>query len=130
MLHDDNDCVKFNLIWFEGHGYGWKGLYNLPLQEAQARAFNLRPFDFPLPLKCVMIFSEYIQRNYQNKFYSKAQNLLQHLTGEYNRILKEFDVIVMPTLPMKSIRLPTKNLSVGGEFKKKLYMYLSNLSIV
>ncbi|XP_078310025.1 urethanase-like [Crassostrea virginica] len=96
-----------------GHGYGWKGLYNLPLQEAQARAFNLRPFDFPLPIKCVMIFSEYIQRNYQNKFYSKAQNLLQHLTGEYNRILKEFDVIVMPTLPMKSIQLPTKDLSVG-----------------
>lgn len=74
--------------FFKGHGYGWKGAYDLPLQEALTGAFDLRPFDCPLPVKIVMIFAEYMQRNYQNKFYSKAQNLIQHLTMEYNRILR------------------------------------------
>ena len=62
-----------------------------------------------------MIFSEYMQRNYQNKFYSKAQNLVQHLTMEYNKILKEYDVIVMPTLPGKAFSLPTKDHSIKGD---------------
>lgn len=112
------------LNFFKGHGYNWKGSYDLPLQEALAGAYNLRPFDCPLPVKIVMIFSEYMQRNYQNKFYGKAQNLVQHLTREYNRILKDYDVIVMPTLPAKAFKLPSKGHSVYGS----LFFYLNYLS--
>ncbi|XP_061179044.1 amidase-like [Saccostrea echinata] len=95
-----------------GHGYSWKGTYNLPLQEALAGAFNLRPFDCPLPVKIFMIFSEFMQRNYQNKFYAKGQNLIQYLTSEYNRILNDYDVMILPTLPGKPIKLPTTDISV------------------
>lgn len=103
------------MIYFEGHGYGWKGTYDLQLQEALAKAYNLRPFDCPMTLKIGMIFSEYIQRNYQNKFYSKAQNLVQHLAKEYNRILNDYDVMIMPTLPSTAYKLPTKNNSLRGK---------------
>uniref|UniRef100_A0A8W8LHW4 Amidase domain-containing protein n=2 Tax=Magallana gigas TaxID=29159 RepID=A0A8W8LHW4_MAGGI len=110
------------MIKGNGHGYNWKGSYDLPLQEALAGAYNLRPFDCPLPVKIVMIFSEYMQRNYQNKFYGKAQNLVQHLTREYNRILKDYDVIVMPTLPAKAFKLPSKEHSVYETLKLELDM--------
>nr|XP_034308110.1 amidase-like [Crassostrea gigas] len=117
-IHNDGKAI-WSPITFEGtyqmmvkgngHGYGWKGTYDLQLQEALAKAYNLRPFDCPMTLKIAMIFSEYIQRNYQSKFYSKAQNLVQHLTKEYNRILKDYDVMVMPTLPSIAYKLPTSN---------------------
>nr|XP_022296050.1 uncharacterized protein LOC111105884 [Crassostrea virginica] len=110
------------MIKGNGQGYGWKGSHDLPLQEALSGAYNLRPFDCPLPVKVVMIFSEYMQRNYQNKFYSKAQNLVQHLTMEYNKILKEYDVIVMPTLPGKAFSLPTKDHSIKETLKLELGM--------
>ncbi|XP_052678957.1 amidase-like isoform X1 [Crassostrea angulata] len=110
------------MIKGNGHGYGWKGAYDLPLQEALTGAFDLRPFDCPLPVKIVMIFAEYMQRNYQNKFYSKAQNLIQHLTMEYNRILKDYDVIVMPTSSGKPIKLPTRADSIGETLKLVLGM--------
>eukprot|EP00105_Crassostrea_gigas_P007217 XP_011421397.1 PREDICTED: uncharacterized protein Amidase [Crassostrea gigas] len=63
-----------------------------------------------------------MQRNYQNKFYSKAQNLIQHLTMEYNRILKDYDVIVMPTSSGKPIKLPTRADSIGETLKLVLGM--------
>lgn len=110
------------MIKGNGHGYNWKGSYDLPLQEALAGAYNLRPFDCPLPVKIVMIFAEYMQRNYQNKFYGKAQNLVQHLTMEYNRILKDYDVIVMPTIPAKAFKLPSKGHSVYETLKLELDM--------
>ncbi|XP_061179041.1 amidase-like [Saccostrea echinata] len=100
-----------------GHGYSWKGNYDLPFQEALARSYNLRPFDCPLPVKIVMIFAEFMQRNYQNKFYAKGQNLIQYLTMEYSRIFKDFDAMVMPTLPGKAFKLPTSDNSVEETLK-------------
>ena len=86
----------------------------MSLQEALAAAYNNRPYDIPFAVQIVMIFSEYMQRNYQNKFYAKAHNLVQYLTREYNRILKDYDVMVMPTLPGKPFKLPTTEHSIGG----------------
>ncbi|XP_061167672.1 amidase-like [Saccostrea echinata] len=102
-----------------GHGYGWKGAYDLPLQEKLAGAFNLRPFDCPLPVKIIMLFSEYIQKEYQNKFYAKGQNLVQYLTMEYNRILKDYDVMIMPTLPGMPSKLPTTDTSIEETLKRQ-----------
>ncbi|XP_062577632.1 amidase-like [Saccostrea cucullata] len=95
-----------------GHGYGWKGTYDLPLQEHLTGAYNLRPFDCPIMVKILMVFSEFMQRNYQNKFYAKGQNLIQFLTSEYNRILKDYDVMILPTLRGKPLKLPTTDMSV------------------
>ncbi|XP_062599761.1 uncharacterized protein in nthA 5'region-like [Saccostrea cucullata] len=69
-----------------------------------------------------MLFSEYMQRNYQNKFYTKAQNLVQLLTREYNRVLKDYDVMIMPTLPGKPFKLPTTSNSTQETLKLLLGM--------
>ena len=62
-----------------------------------------------------------MERNYQNKFYAKAQNLVQHLTSEYNRILELYDVIVMPTCTGKPFKLPSTEDSISGENSLPLY---------
>ncbi|XP_056000994.1 amidase-like [Ostrea edulis] len=133
-IHNDGTAI-WTPVTFEGtyqtmvkgngHGYGWKGTYDLPLQEALTGAYKNRPYDVPFAAQIVMIFSEYIQRNYQNKFYAKAQNLVQVLRREYDRILRDYDVMVMPTLPGKPFKLPTTEHSIG-ETLKLLFGMLKN----
>lgn len=84
------------------------------MQEAFARGLFTRPYDMPQPLKKSCVMAEYIQRNYQNKFYAKAMNLVQVLTKAYDDVLKEYDVLIMPTVPIKPTALPTGNDDLKG----------------
>lgn len=68
-----------------------------------------------------MIFFEYMQRNYQNKFYGKVQNLVQYLMMEYNRIFKDYDVIVMFIFLVKVFKFLFKGYFVYG----LLFFYLN-----
>lgn len=96
-----------NMITGYGNGNNWKGHYPLSMQEALARGYNLRPQDFSITVKLASVFSEYMKRNYQNKFYAKCQNLGSMLTQAYDEALQECNVLVMPTLPQKPLDLPT-----------------------
>ena len=53
-----------------------------------------------------MFLGEYFQTCYRGRFYGKAQNLSRKLRGEYQRVFSEYDLLLMPTLPMKAPPLP------------------------
>ncbi|KAJ8302071.1 hypothetical protein KUTeg_021058 [Tegillarca granosa] len=101
----------------DGSGYHWKGRYLETMQEAFARGYNNRPFDTSYPVKMSTIFGEYIKRNYQNKFYSKAQNLSRVLKDQYDKVLRNYDVMIMPTLKQQAPKLPTMNSTVKERFE-------------
>ncbi|XP_033746014.1 amidase-like [Pecten maximus] len=101
------------MIKGNGNGQNWKGHYCLSMQEALARGYNLRPHDFSMPCKLLAVFSEYMARNYQNKFYAKAQNLTRLLTQAYDHALRTYDVLIMPTLPSTAMALPTTETSIS-----------------
>ena len=65
-------------------------------------------------MKCVALECEYIDRNYGNKFYAKCQNLTILLERAYNKALESCDVIVMPTMLEKPLKLPEKSWSLTG----------------
>ncbi|XP_046341308.1 amidase-like [Haliotis rufescens] len=96
-----NCMVKGN-----GTGYFWKGLYPMSMLQAACRGVAARPYDMSIVMKATSLTSEYLNRNYQNIFYAKGQNLNMLLTSEYDRVLEKYDVIVMPTLPYKASKLP------------------------
>ncbi|XP_046329795.1 amidase-like isoform X2 [Haliotis rufescens] len=112
-----NCMVKGN-----GTGFFWKGFYPISMQEAAYRGFAARPHDMSVVMKTVSLISEYINRNYQNKFYAKGQNLNMMLTSEYDRVLEKYDVIVMPTLPYKASKLPGKDATPAELLKVSLSM--------
>lgn len=86
-------------------GHQWQGHYPTSLQEALTRGSILRPHDQPLTVKMMSLWSEYVKRNYQCKFYGKAQNIRRALVKAYDDVLKEYDGLIMPTLPMKPLKL-------------------------
>ena len=84
------------------------------MMEAHARGMATRPYDMSYSSKIMCIIAEYIGRNYQNKFYAKGLNLTNTLTMAYDQALKTYDVLIMPTLPMKPLPLPTENDNLKG----------------
>jgi amidase len=89
-----------------GGGTNLKGFYNTALIDAYHRG-RLRDANGLSPtVKLVMLAGEYLQRQYGGRYYAKARNLARLLTAAYDDVLCRFDVLLMPTTPMKATTLP------------------------
>ena len=92
----------------DGEGYGRGGYCNIGWQEAFGRARRSRSDDFPPLLKMVAIEGKYMMERYFSTYFSKAQNLRLALREEVDRLLKEYDVLALPTTPMPPYKLVEK----------------------
>ena len=91
-----------------GMGFNWKGLYATSLLDAHA-AWRARANELSRTLKISMMVGEYFIRHYRGHFYAKAQNLGRALRATYDEALSRFDLLLLPTLPMKATPLPPPN---------------------
>ena len=53
-----------------------------------------------------MVLGEYFIKHYRGHFYAKAQNLSRQLTLAYDTALADYDLLLMPTLPLTATPLP------------------------
>jgi amidase len=91
-----------------GMGFNWKGMYTTSLLDAHAN-WRARANELSRTLKISMLIGEYFIRSYRGHFYAKAQNLGRALTKAYDDVLARYDLLLMPTLPMKATPLPPSN---------------------
>lgn len=95
----------------DGLGTGWQGLYDIQLSKSlkkwKNRVNELSPY-----LKLLLATSSYAKQEYGNWYYGKAQNIRRSLTRAYDEKFAEYDILLMPTLPMKAWELPTNNSSL------------------
>ena len=87
-------------------GNNWMGYYTTSLQEAFARGWKAQPDDVSETVKLVLLLGEYMHRNYYNRYHAKAQNLRVLLREAYDKVLREYDLMVMPTIPFPATRIP------------------------
>jgi amidase len=92
-------------------GTNWKGYYTTALLDAYARGWRSRANDLSETTKLVLLLGEYMQDKYHGRYYAKAQNLGRTLRAAYDSALKEADLLLMPTLPMKATPIPPANAS-------------------
>jgi len=88
-----------------GHGFNWKGLYVTSLIDAHAQ-WRSRADELSDTLKLTMLVGEWFIQSGRGRFYAKAQNLARTLRASYDAALSKYDVLLMPTLPVKSTPLP------------------------
>ena len=88
-----------------GFGTGWEGLHVTSLRDAHA-GWRARANELSHSLKISMFVGEYMQNQYRGHFYSKAQNLSRLLKAAYDQALSKYDLLIMPTTPMKATPLP------------------------
>jgi amidase len=88
-----------------GHGFNWKGLYVTSLIDAHSQ-WRHRADELSDTLKLTMLVGEWFIQSGRGRFYAKAQNLARKLRAAYDTALADYDVLLMPTLPVKSTPLP------------------------
>jgi amidase len=88
-----------------GFGFNWKGLYVTSLIDAHA-AWRQRSDEFSDTLKTTILFGQYALNKYRGHYYAKCQNLARKLRDAYDTVLKDYDLLLMPTLPIKATPIP------------------------
>jgi len=104
-----------------GMGFNWKGLYTTSLLDAHS-AWRARADELSPSLKISMMAGEYFIKNYRGHFYAKAQNLSRVLAKAYDDALSRYDLLLLPTLPMKATPLPPANASLKLYIQRALEM--------
>jgi Asp-tRNA(Asn)/Glu-tRNA(Gln) amidotransferase A subunit family amidase len=71
----------------------------LCLLDFYGRSRRVRANDLSVTVKLVVLLGQYMQDNYQGRYYAKAQNLARVQRAAYDEPLKDVDLLLMPTLP-------------------------------
>ena len=85
-----------------GMGYHREGFYNQGLTETLGRARKAQGNDLPPTVKLVLLMGSYVKDQYHGRMYAKAQMLRQGLRAAYDNAFGQFDLLAMPTTPMKA----------------------------
>ncbi len=88
-----------------GFGFNWKGLYVTSLLDAHS-AWRQRADELSDTLKITTLAGYYFIQKYRGHFYAKAQNLARKLTAAYDASLQKYDLLLMPTVPVKATKIP------------------------
>jgi amidase len=91
-----------------GMGTNWRGLYTTTLLDAHSQ-WKHRADELSDTLKISMLVGHYFIKHYRGHFYAKAQNLSRKLRAAYDAALRQHDLLLMPTLPLKPTPLPPAN---------------------
>jgi len=86
----------------EGLGRNWNGRYQVGLAETLGKSRRARGGDLPPTVKLVLLFGAYTSQQYHSKYYAEGMNLREKLRERYDDILREYDVLAMPTTPMRA----------------------------
>ena len=89
--------------------------YDTTLQEALSRGLKCHSNDLSKSVKFVRLIARYLQEEYNNTFYGKAQNLGRVLCKTYDEALQTYDVLILPTLPKKAPVFPQENPPLEGQ---------------
>ncbi|GGS31726.1 amidase [Streptomyces humidus] len=92
----------------EGNAYGlnWKGAYDPDLMAFYGERWRQNPAAFSETVKLVALGGTYALRNGYGASYGRARNLEPVLAAAYDTVLDQYDVIVMPTLPITASLIP------------------------
>jgi amidase len=86
-------------------GTNWRGLYTTTLLDAHSQ-WKHRADELSETLKVSMLIGHYFIKHHRGHFYAKAQNLSRKLRAAYDEALARYDLLLMPTVPLKATPLP------------------------
>ena len=94
-------------LMMKGNGLGtnWRGLYVTSLLDAHSAWWH-RADELSESLKISMLIGHYFTKHYRGHYYAKSQNLSRKLRAAYDDALSRYDLLLMPTLPIKATPLP------------------------
>ena len=89
----------------DGYGISRQDLYVTSLMDYH-RGWRQRADELSETLKLAMMWGSLADKMFGKRFYGKAVNLTTKLRAAYDKAFEEYDLLLMPTLPVKASKLP------------------------
>jgi amidase len=99
------DGFTHAMMWGDGFGVSRPDLYVTSLVD-RLRGWRHCANDLSEVIKVYFLLGSYIREFYGSRHYGKAMNLVKPLTAAYDAVLATYDLLLMPTTPMKASPLP------------------------
>ncbi len=80
-----------------GLGYGWRGYYPTSLLDILGRVLPSSMDRLSDTGKLFVLLGDYMTTEYQSRYYARAQNQTLGLRAAYDEVLRDVDVLAMPT---------------------------------
>lgn len=104
--------LQDHMMWGNSAGTNYRGLF-LPSMMDHMAQWRGRADELSPSLKVSMFVGEYFQTQYRGRFYGKAQNIMRKVTARYSEVLRQYDMLLMPTVPMKAQEIPPPDCSIS-----------------
>ncbi len=104
-----------------GFGFNWQGLYVTSMLDFHSH-WRERADELSDTLKNTMLLGHYMVTNHRGHYYAKAQNLVRRLRAAYDAVLSDYDLLLMPTLPITATKLPAADASTTEIIQRGLEM--------
>ncbi len=97
--------LQDQMMWGNNAGTNYRGLF-VPSMVDHFDGWRGRADELSPSLKVCMFLGEYFQTHYRGRFYGKAQNLMRKVKLAYDAAFKNYDLLLVPTVPMKPQEIP------------------------
>ncbi len=98
------------MMYGDGYGLSRSDLYSTSLMDFH-RGWRGQADSLSETTKMMLMFGTYINNNFGPRYYGKALNISRRLTAAYDKALESYDLLLMPTTPMKATPLPAPGAS-------------------
>lgn len=105
----------------DGYGLSRQDLYVTSLID-KLHGWQLRANELSETTKVLTALGVYVKKHHGTHYYGKAVNLSRKLTEAYDQALAKYDLLLMPTLPMKAQPLPPADAPRELYFQRALEM--------
>ena len=79
-----------------GVGFNHDDVYS-PAMSAAMRNWTHRASDMPINAALILLLGRYLEK-YEGRYYARSKNLVRKLRASYDKPLREYDLLLMPTL--------------------------------
>jgi amidase len=93
------------MMWGDGYGLSRPDLYVTSLMDFH-RGWRQRADELSVTTKLFTLLGTYIHKRHGSRYYGKAMNLTRKLIAAYDQVLATYDLLMMPTTPVKATPLP------------------------
>lgn len=109
------------MMYGDGYGLSRMDLYSNALMDFH-RGWRRQADALSETTKLALLLGTYIGNTYGPKYYGKAVNLSRRYAAAYDAVLADYDLLLMPTTPMKATPLPGKDASREEDVQRAFEM--------
>ena len=109
------------MMWGDGYGHSRQDLYVTSLMDFHHR-WRERADQMSETTKLFTMIGTYMRNNYGLRYYGKGVNLSRRLAADYDKVLDECDLLLLPTVPLKATPIPGPDASREEYVQRALEM--------